>query len=236
MNNFNQSRVLADLDKHAREFNFPMLDNAYIAFAAGRLSVLVNEDSWAISFEVLGYSINQGAFVNDLYAFGDCLTREGVLTSIPVLTEVPRVPLVDPWTEAWIADWSDWSISCSTGTFRFRPSRHEYSAAGINVNDEGGPGSLEPKDVLRFFIGKQKASSLFLSELDLISELEGCPSMRLLLQTEHWQHPDVANGELPSGTVSFQSLMNVVAEKSKSLFIPGDVNSTWPFWDHDAAE
>jgi hypothetical protein len=236
MSKFNESVVLSDLDKHASEFNFPMLDNAYVAFAAGRLSVFVNDEHWALAFEVLGYSINQGAFVDDLYAFGDCLLREGVLTSFSVLTEMPEAPLVDPATEAWIADWSDWSVSCSSGTFRFRPSRSEYLAAGIHLDCESGPGSLPQKDVLRFFLARQKASGLFLSENQLIGELDGCPSMRLLLQTESWQHPDVANGELPSGTVSFQSLMKVIAEKSASPFVPGNVNTSWPIWDHDAEE
>jgi hypothetical protein len=236
MNKFDESLVLSDLDKHASEFNFPMLDNAYVSFAAGRMSVFISEDHWAIVFEILGYSINQGEFTDDLYAFGDFLPREGVLTSFSVLTETPQAPLTDPATEAWIADWSDWSISSSSGTFRFRPSRSEYSTAGIHLEGESGPGSLAQKDVLRFFIAKQMSPSLFLSEDELIGELEGCPPMKLLLQTESWQHPDVASGELPSGSVSFQSLMRVIAEKSASLFVPGNVNTSWPNWDHDAEE
>jgi hypothetical protein len=236
MNKFNESLVLSDLDKHASEFNFPMLDNAYVAFAAGRLSVFVNEDHWALAFEVLGYSINRAAFVDDLYAFGDCLPREGVLTSFSVLTEASQAPLIDPATEAWIADWSDWSISSSSDTFRFRPSRSEYSSAGIHLEGESGPGSLPQKDVLRFFIAEKMTPSLFLSESELIGELNGCPPMRLLLQTESWQHPDVANGEMPSESGSFQSLMKVIAEKSASLFVPGNVNTSWPVWDHDAEE
>lgn len=236
MSIFNESRVLNELDKHASEFNFPVLDNAYISFAAGRLSVLLNEDDWAIVFEVLGYSINEGAFVNDIYAFGNCLLREGVLTSFPVLTEVSEAPLIDPATEAWIADWRDWCISSPSGVYRFHPFKSEYSDAGICVSDEGGPGSLAQKDVLRFFIAKQTASGLFLCESDLIDQVPGCSTMRLLLQTENWRHPDVANGELPSDTSSFQSLMKAIAEKNASLFVPGDVNSQWPFWDHDAEE
>ena len=30
------NQILEDLDKHASEFNFPVLDNAYVEFAATR--------------------------------------------------------------------------------------------------------------------------------------------------------------------------------------------------------
>ena len=169
----------------------------------------------------------------DLTPIPSAAGAKSVPESIPT-GPTPQAPLIDPETEAWIADWSDWSISSSSGTFCFRPSKSEYSTAGIRLEDESGPGSLPQKDVLRFFIAKQTTSSLFLPEKELIGELEGCPQMRLLLQTESWQHPDVANGELPSETRSFQSLMKVIAEKSASLFVPGNVNTSWPVWDHDA--
>ena len=42
MSNMNTKQILEDLDKHAAEFNFPVLDNAYVEFGAGRLSAYLS--------------------------------------------------------------------------------------------------------------------------------------------------------------------------------------------------
>ncbi len=49
----NTKQILEDLDKHAFEFNFPMLDNAYVEYAAARLSAFRGIKDWLIVFEVL---------------------------------------------------------------------------------------------------------------------------------------------------------------------------------------
>jgi len=62
----NTARILKDLDKHASEFNFPVLDNAYIELAAARLSAFQGVKDWLIIFEVLGFSTKEMEFVDDL--------------------------------------------------------------------------------------------------------------------------------------------------------------------------
>ena len=44
----NYTQVLARLDKHAAEFNFPVLDNAYIEFAGARLSTFLSRENWLL--------------------------------------------------------------------------------------------------------------------------------------------------------------------------------------------
>jgi hypothetical protein len=233
---FDKDTVLQDLDNHASEFDFPMLDNTYVEFAKARLSLFAGPESWVIAFEIIGYSINEGSFVNDLYAFGNCLSREGVLTSFPVAAGVADCPFVDPATEAWIADWKDWSISCRDRRFHFQPTYDEYVRLGISVDSEGGPGSLRPKDILRFFTGTKGCGDLFLAKQELLEELHGCQNVNLLLQTEEWQHPDIASGELPSESISIRSLADAVALSSADMFMPGRINTDWRLWETAASD
>jgi hypothetical protein len=45
---------------------------------------------------------------------------------------------------------------------------------------------------MRFFIEKGTAHDLFMEEPELRDELRLSPKMSMFVQTEHWQHPDVA--------------------------------------------
>jgi hypothetical protein len=227
----NTENVLSDLDKHAAEFNFPVLDNAYIQMAGVRLSAFRSGTDWSIAFEVLGYSINEGAYVNDLYGYGSCLRREGVLESSVTLLPNPEQPLIDPQTEAWIADWSDWSVVVGDRIYRFTPARADYLAVGIEVSESSGAGSLGEAELIRFFIAQEGADKLFMAEEALRESLAGCGGLNLFLQTQDWQHPDVAGEEKPSMNPSLRSLVAALASGSPALFQPGKVNTSWRSWD-----
>jgi hypothetical protein len=106
----NTKQIFEDLDKHASEFNFPVLDNANVEFAAARLSAFQGGEDWLIVFEVLGFSTKEIEFVDDLYAFGSCVEREGFVGEEIPLRSSPEQPLFDAETNECIADWSHWSI------------------------------------------------------------------------------------------------------------------------------
>ena len=223
--------ALSHLDKHAAEFNFPVLDNAYVQMAAARMSAFRSEADWALAFEVLGYSVNEGTYVNDVYAFGSCLRREGVLESAVVLSPNPEQPLIDPQTEAWIADWSDWSVIVGDRVHQFAPKRSEYLAVGVEVPEYSGPGSLGEAELMRFFVSREGADQLFMPEAALQEALVGCNGLSLFLQTQDWQHPDVADEEKPSTNVAMRSLVAALNEGTQELFRPGRVNTRWSLWD-----
>jgi hypothetical protein len=224
------SSALARLDKHAFEFNFPVLDNAYVELACARMSVFCEPSDWIITFEVLGYTINNGAFENYLYAYGSCLPKEGLLFADSVLTEVPESPLVDPPTQAWIANWSDWSAVVRKQQFHFTPSRTDYLKHNIVLQDEDGPGSLPESAVLRYFVASEGPQALFMTLDELSDALPRCPKMRLLVQTCEWEHPDVAGGGVPSESASICSALAAVQMCSAELFTSGIVNTRWEDW------
>jgi len=220
------------LDKHAFEFNFPVLDNAHWIFASARMSVFCSATAWAIAFEILAYTITNGAFENYLYAYGSCLSKEGLLFADTVLSELPESPLVDPPTQAWIANWSDWYAVVKEQQFHFTPSRDEYIAHNIVVKDEDGPGSLPESAVLRYFIAAKGSERLFMSSEELTASLRGCSGMELLLQTCEWEHPDVAGGDHPSSSASIRSALAAAQDCRADLFTSGKVNTHWEVWQH----
>lgn len=224
------SRALTILDKHAAEFNFPILDNAYVDFAAARLTAFRSRMDWLVIFEILGYSIKELAFVNDLYAYGSCPERAGYITEDAILTSTEGEPLFDPETNEFLADWSNWSVSVAGRTLRFAPTLAEYSAAGISIDAPPGRGSLSEAELLRFLVHELGAEALFRTDEQLLSHFVRCSALQKLIQTQTWQHPDVAGGEKPSENTSMQSLIRCLVESNPASFDVGKPNTHWQRW------
>lgn len=226
----NLQRIFEDLDKHASEFNFPVLDNAYVEMAATRMTVFKGREDWVLAFEVLGYSTQEGAFVDDLYAFGSCLEKEGFVNSRTIMFAAIESPLIDPSTEAWIADWQGWAVVVRGKTYSFSPQREEYTAHGIDVPLNGGPGSLRESQLMRFFVHSEGTRELYMAEPELRQELHLPPEMPVFLQTEQWEHPDIAGQEKPSENVSIRSILAALDSDSPLDFQRGCPNTEWWRW------
>jgi hypothetical protein len=226
----NTVQILKDLDKHASEFNFPVLDNAYVAFAAARLSAFQGGKDWLIVFEVLGFSTREVEFVDDLYAFGSCVEREGVVGEEIPIRASPKKPLFDADTNECIADWSHWSIRVGNEEISFLPTRAEYADAGIVIDREPGRGSLTEIELLRFLVHRLGKERFFMSDEDLLSHFPMCKDLKKFVQTTQWEHPDIANEESPSKNVSIRSLVEALSKKNPSLFEHGLSNTHWTYW------
>jgi hypothetical protein len=226
----NTAQILKDLDKHASEFNFPVLDNAYIEFAAARLSAFQGVKDWLIVLEVLGFSTREIEFVDDLYAFGSCVEREGVVGEKIPINASPKQPLFDTETNECIADWSHWSIRVGNEEMSFSPTREEYADAGIVLDREPGRGSLREIELLRFLVHRLGKERFFMSDEDLLSHFPKCENLKKFLQTTQWEHPDIANEESPSKNISIRSLVEALSRKDPSLFEQGLSNTHWTYW------
>jgi hypothetical protein len=228
----NTAQILKDLDKHASEFNFPVLDNAYVKFAAARLSAFQGDQEWLAVFEVLGFSIREIDFVNDLYAFGSCAERKGFVGEEIPLRSVPERPLFDAETNECIADWSHWSIRVGNEEMSFSPTREEYADAGIVIDREPGRGSLSEIELLRFLVHRLGARRLFMTDQHLLSHFPKCKDLKKFIQTTQWQHPKVAAEERPSQNASIRSLVEALSQRDPALFEPGSPNTHWMSWLH----
>src|SRR5574341_881075 len=91
--NMDPTQVLAALDRHAAEFNFPILDNANLALAAARLTAFRSERDWVLFIEMIGFAALQLEFVDWIYAFGSCVYPEGSQGERIVLSQSSDNPL-----------------------------------------------------------------------------------------------------------------------------------------------
>jgi hypothetical protein len=226
----NTRRILEELDKHAAEFNFPLLDNAYVEFGTARLSAFQNAQDWLVAFEVLGFSTKEFVFVDDLYGYGSCVERAGFIGAEVPLTSSEEEPLFDAETNECIADWSHWSIKVCGEKMSFSPTREEYAQSGIRIDPSTGPGSVREIELLRFLLDRLGQNRLFMSDQALLSHFPKCRKLSKFIQTTEWQHPDVADGEKPSTSISIRSLMAALSREDVSLFKPGRPNTHWRFW------
>jgi len=226
----NVKEILSDLDKHASEFNFPVLDNAYVEFAATRLTAFEGGGHWLLVFEVLGFSTQEIAFVDDIYGYGSCVEKEGFIGERILMTSAPQEPLFDKETNEFIADWSHWSIDLGGQIMSFMPSPEEYAQARVAIDRGPGRGTLKEIDLLRFLVYKLGEDRLFMSEQELLSHFLHCKGLSRFIQTTHWQHPDIADGEKPSGNVSIRSLVEALSRKDPRVFDPGHPNTDWKSW------
>jgi hypothetical protein len=157
-------RILHDLDKHASEFNFPVFDNAYVEFAGARLTGFRSAKHWLVCFEVLGFSIREAVFVNDVYAYGSCIEKGGYYSEQNPVTPVESQPLFDSETNRCIADWGRWSVNVGGSLMSFLPAREDYRKADIFINRPSGPGSLKEIELLRFLVHQLGTEALFMSK------------------------------------------------------------------------
>jgi hypothetical protein len=97
----------------------------YAEYAAARLSAFQGVDDWLVVFEVLGFSTKEVEFVNDLYAFGSCVGREGFIAEEITLHPTEKRPLFDAETNECIADWTKWAIRAGTDNTKIlKPGGH----------------------------------------------------------------------------------------------------------------
>jgi hypothetical protein len=226
----NSNEILTDFDRCAAEFNFPVLDNAYVEFGAARLTAFRSSGDWLLCIEVLGFSLREVEFVNDLYAFGSCVEGGGFIGEDIPLRSSPENPLYDRETNQGIADWCRWSVKLGDETLRFSPTREEYADAGVLITDNCGPGTITEIELLRFLIHRVGSERLFMHDHQLLEHFPNCKNLRKFVQTSHWHHPDVAEGEKPSENACFQSLTDALSKTDASVFNAGKPNTRWQFW------
>lgn len=223
------THMLQDLDKHAAEFNFPVLDNANVQIADTRLTVFRNGDTWAIFFDFVGFSVPETQFVDDIYAYGSCIYPEGIVGErIPLLGSAKR-PLWNSITNECLADWASWTIVIGGEELSFNPTLDEYADAGIAITNPPGPGSIREIDILRFLVHRL-GHNFFAPDDELLRFAAGCEHLSKFMVIEEWQHPDIAGDERPSQSVSIRSLLQAIAEGDPHLFDPGQANTHWKNW------
>jgi hypothetical protein len=203
--------ILAQLDEHAMEFVFPMLDNGYEYPVDTRLRVYRDAARWALLIEVLGYSARRGSLADVLYVVGD-----GVTGSQGVRDDDFLVRIGD--------DVED-------------PDNAEHARPGlksvrIRDRDVALAAHSDPWPLPDLF------RSLVPAHRDLLLATEGEIRERVpvdlpqLVRLEQWHHPDLSNGQMPSECETFQQIAEAIvtgdAAKIRPTLAPNTHWKNWP--------
>lgn len=226
------AEVLRHLDEWMSLEREPvLLDHINQELADARLSVFRSEQHWVLVIETVVWFEPAGLlFVRDIYAYGNCLKTQGIV-DWHTLFDAPELPLFklpDKEEYDYVADPWHFSIVWQGQLFTFEPTPEDYAAAGITFEDNRfEAGKLEPPQLLRFlcrhwnhpFFASEAELRALIDEISLPTKPPLSHSLQLLLQTRHWQHPDLGEEELPSQVESFQVLARVIET--------GDLSEWW---------
>jgi len=230
--------ILEVLDGCAESFDFPMLDNGYVYLAATRLSLYRTNDEWAMVIEVFGYSPRAGIPDTAIYTFASTVCNRDIPehnSPMWVSTHIANHPNDDVRAVFPIEEgnWRGGNELIAVGATVVTVRGCQYPIPPIEKYAEHDIALEEPPCVHVFEFCRLLADVARDQVLATPEErrLSVSPSLPQILQLEEWCHPDLANGEIPSGSESFRQLAQVLATGRTDLYRPAQVpNTHWRNW------
>lgn len=222
--------ILKQLDRRAKEFDFPILDNGYVYPADTRMSVYAAQRHWAIIVEVLGY--NPRAWQTDgfddcLYCFGNFLVNRSDNKNMYFL-----FPISDGNSAPLFAENEPEFISPLANDLRVRDRLIPITRDPVVYSQNGiilvNPPSLQAFELLRL-LSITHRESLLATEDELQGRLNG--DIPLLLRLSEWHHPDILSGEKPSQNETFALIAEAIDKLDSSIYQPLKLpNTHWSNW------
>lgn len=227
---FTKKDILKQLDDCAKNFTFPMLDNGYIALADVRLTAYRDDTGWALVIEVLGAHNHAGGhdgIQNCLHCFGNCLSRA------PGTSNEDFLFVTDDDQDIQIfEDKYGWYVNKNAKAIRIRDmcvplnfSEPAFAKKGIQLEE---PQYITTTELLRSLVPEYR-ESLLATEEELRERVPN--NLPLILQLDEWHHPDLADGELPSQSRTFQMIADVLVTGDAAKYRPTEEpNTHWSNW------
>ena len=238
---FDPEEILSILDRCCESFAFPMLDNGYVYLAATRLSLFRSTTDWAIAIEVFGFSPRAALPDTSIQTFASRLhdrdppkrfvnrqAYESYLTYNPHNEYRTVYPVKEgPWQDADNTEFvtpGENVIVVRDQTIAL-PSIADYVRHGIEL--EQSP-QVQVFELCRYLADIAREQVFATPEERRVSIL---PDMEQILQLEEWHHPNVIDGERPSGSETFQQLSRVLAAGDVGLYRSSQPpNTHWRNW------
>jgi hypothetical protein len=217
--------ILHKLDESAKNYNFPMLNNAYLYYARIRLSAYRSNSEWLIIFQELAFSEMHG-LINANSAYGNKIDVP-TMDALTIASTVSGKPIIDDQGNCLI-DKYGFELNVRGKVIKMSPSEEDYQRAGISTQ------SSEPDCILILrLLAFLRPEDFFMSDKELL-DIWGRNNVGLekFLQLEDWHHPNIAGDELPSQSQCFQSLARAIARDDRNLYYcPQEVfNTHWTNW------
>jgi hypothetical protein len=214
MASYSATEILKQLDDCAEAYTFPVLDNAYVYPADARMTLYRDEERWALVIEVLGFNSHMGGVEgmdNALYCFGNCLRRP------PGISPEDLLRLVSDGR---------------SGPLFEEPhgTAIRKGATDLRIRDRlvPAPPSAQAFELLRALVPEHREQLLATDE-ELQARLPA--DLPRLLRLDEWNHPDIAEGDLPSESPTFKLLAQVLETGDPGLYRPRrKPNTHWSNW------
>jgi hypothetical protein len=211
-----------------------MLDNGYVYPADVRLTAYRDNTRWALVIEVLGAHNHAGGHngISDcLYCFGNCLNRPPGTANEDFL-----YPTADGDSPTFDDEYG-WYVNEEAGTIRIRdtivPIRFKtdaLKAKGIRLED---PPRVNAAELLRWLLPEYR-ELLLATEEELRQRVP--IDLPIILRLDEWHHPDLADGELPSRSRTFQMIAELVGSGDSKHYQPTqEPNTDWSNWPDGGA-
>jgi hypothetical protein len=224
--NYSKLEILSQLDHYAKDYDFPILDNAHYILANVRMNVFRNSKEWLVVFEVVAAAITQGLMVRQTYAYGNKLHSPG----LQLTEEIVKETLEQPWWDSnmnFILNTWNFQIFINDKLIEFKLSEEDYKKA-----------DLYPIKVIDPLVRTIRIINFLYSSLLLASKqqlLKLCHRrVKHFLQLDKWHHPDVLGCELPSCSISFQTLADAIVKNNICLYVYAseEDNTHWSYWEN----
>ncbi len=226
---FTTKEILAQFDRYAAEFTFPMLDNGYVYLADFRLEAYRDEARWAIVIEVIGVhnrASGHDGINNCLHLFGNCLKRPPGTANedfLHLTEDGPDGPIfVEDSLDIVRPD--SRIIRVRDRAVVFTLDTPEFAKYGIDLESA----EVHTHELLRLLIRQDRAPFLA-TEQELRDRIP--PDLAMVLRLDEWHHPDSAGGDLPSGSEMFQMIAEVLVTGDPARYRPTKTpNTHWRHW------
>jgi hypothetical protein len=216
---FSQHSILDQLDRHAEGFNFPTLNNMYIAPVDARLTAYRDATRWALTIEQIGFCNRSFEFENTIYGFGNCLLREpGYGLTVALVPED--------------GNWQD-GIFVRPGLRSIRIRNRTVRLAREDLIPPTGPdgeprAGLSIADLFRQLLPRCR-NRYHATEEELRSVVPA--DLPEILRLTEWEHSDAVDDVLPSHTECFPMLAQVLVTGAVAHYKPTKPpNTHWPNW------
>jgi hypothetical protein len=237
--NWTSKEILKVLDDCTESFNFPMLDNGYIYLAATKMTLFWSNNDWALVIEIFGYSPRSEIPDIQLYTFSSKLHNRNSEHNYVTQEAYQNYLVNNPYNEARFVypieneDWLDEKDQEKVKTGSFVTVRGKTVAPISNELYKDYSIVLENKTPMVFELARLLAAMKRESILANNNERREnvYPNLNQILVLDEWYHPDLVEGELPSGNETFQQLAEVLETGDISKYKPTkEPNTAWGNW------
>ena len=224
---YTESDILDPMDKCAEEFNFPILNNINSHLADIKLTSFRSSEEWLIVFEEVAL-FEETMFMNTVSAYGNKVRTPGVQLGIDdIIKPVPSRPIFDD-EGMFTLNLFDFEIKINNKKKHFSPTKADYQKLKIKLQSK----VPDAAKLLRYLVDKVP-EEFFVSESKLLQICgRRSANVKLFLKLDDWNHPDVADDELPSESISFKTLADALVQGDPGLYScpKNKENTHWTNW------